>query len=530
MLELVFITSNIQKLAHAKYLCCDYPVKIIKQKNYGIGYIEPRIDDREELIKRSVDDATARFKKYNSNEEQLFFIEDTSVIITGLSGEKEYPGVDVKYWMKENSFRDVDIMLKGNGNNREVIVRSDVILVLNKELKRKFEKNYVVFTSLKKGTIAEREVRIKTQPLYPWLNNSTFNKWFVPAGASGPLSSLPIETANQFDFRAKAFKDMMAFLKKNGYLKSDVLTKQLELFEPVAFIICGPSCAGKTSLSSFLQSKYNYYHLEASDFMYLSYYERHGVNSNVPIGDFAEQALKDNPSIVVDQIISHIQGFKHIPIVVTGFRSPTEVEHFKVKYGGELNVEVIFIEADEKLRFERNIMRNRADAVKTFKKFKSKDAQQFNMGLLEIKKSNVQGILANESTIETMNNNFALKYQNQLQGGLANYAKKLPSQVRRKNLQNVIIKTLYDNTLKSFTTTEISYLIKKNETHLPKNKNNISRYFNQNFYPYFEIENKDGKINYRLSQTGMSYGKWINIQDPEDSEDESLDGGINELS
>ncbi|WP_316801444.1 non-canonical purine NTP pyrophosphatase [Pedobacter frigidisoli] len=512
MLELTFITSSKEKISHAIYLSRDYPVRISKQKNYGIGYVEPRIGSREELIKRSVEDAILRFEKTTKNaNEKFFIIEDTSVIIDELSKKAEYPGVDVKYWMRENNFLSIDKMLKKAGNNRAVTVRSDVILVLNKSLSDKFKKKYLSFTSFSKGHIVEKEVYIKTQPLYPWLNNRTFNKWFVPNGENVPMSKLPISKADKYDFRAGAFKELYTFLKTQNYLKADTFNEQLELFEPVAFIICGPSCAGKTTLSSFLQDKYNYYHFEASDFMYLSYYDTHGVKSNVPIGDFAEDALKKNPTIVTNQILRYLRQFKHIPILVTGFRSHLEVDQFLKKYRGGLNIEVIYVESDEKIRFVRNLERNRADVVNSIENFQRKDLQQFKMGLTIIKERFEQGVLENNESLNELYELFESKYQNQLLGGLMNYNKKLPEAFKRRSLENVVIQVLYDNTLKSYTTTEISHLIKKSQISLPKSKNNISRYFNQNFHPFYEISvNADGKITYRLSQTGKSYGKWIN--------------------
>ncbi|QTE36116.1 non-canonical purine NTP pyrophosphatase [Mucilaginibacter gossypii] len=511
MLELIFLTSSKEKIAHAKYLSRDYPVKISKKRNYGIAYIEPRINDREELIKRSVEDAKIRFKKNTANaEEKLFFIEDTSVIIHALSDKAEYPGVDIKYWMRENDFDQVDKMLKNAGNNRNVTVRSDVMLVLDKNLQEKFGTTFITFTSFSDGEIIAKEIELKTQPLYPWLNNFTFNKWFVPAGENVPMSKLPIDKADKYDFRSKAFREMYVFLKANGYLKSDLPHQQLELFEPVVFVICGPSCAGKTTLSSFLQSKYNYYHFEASDFMYLSYYESHGINSSVSIGDFAASALKSNPSIVTDQILNHIRGFKHIPIAITGFRSPIEVDEFLERYRGSLNVKVVYIESNEQIRFQRNLLRNRSDVVNSFDKFQKKDEQQFKMGLNIIKNKYSNGILKNESTLREFLETFEHIYRNELQGGFVNYAKKLPKFMRRKSLENIIIQTLYDNTLKSYTTTEISHLIRKSEYKLTKNKNNISRYFNQTFHPFYEILiNEDGKVSYQLSQTGKSYGKLL---------------------
>lgn len=139
MIEIVFVTSNKEKLAHARYLCREYNLYISKQKQYGIGYVEPRVSDRTELFKESIRDAYGRWKKNVSRaEDKLFFIEDTSVNIPSLSKNgEEFPGLDIKYWMRENNFNSVNEQLKANGNNRSAIVRSDVALVLSNELQEK---------------------------------------------------------------------------------------------------------------------------------------------------------------------------------------------------------------------------------------------------------------------------------------------------------------------------------------------------------------------------------------------------------
>jgi hypothetical protein len=50
--------------------------------------------------------------------------------------------------------------------------------------------------------------------MYPWLDNKTFNKWFVD-GYSQPISMLAIAEADQHDFRAQAFRNMLAFLEQH---------------------------------------------------------------------------------------------------------------------------------------------------------------------------------------------------------------------------------------------------------------------------------------------------------------------------
>ncbi len=520
MLELVFVTSNNEKLAHARYLCRDSNVKISKQKNYGIGYVEPRISNRDELISQSVESAKERFYKSNS-EDSLFFIEDTSVCLEGLSTtDKEFPGTDVKYWMRETTFSKLDNQLKEIGNNRNVIIRSDVILVLNKELKNVHKKDYIIFTSSSKGSVVVSESgKIKTQALYPWLNNRTFNKWFVPFGEKKPLSTLSITIANKYDFRRGAFEEMLAFLKTNHLIKepsSVESNSQTSLFSPASYIICGPTCAGKSTLSSYLLDSYNYYYLEASDFMHLSYYETHGLNSEVTIGDFAQKALKNNPSIVVDQITKHLDFLKKdIPFIITGFRSPKEIEAFENWLGSTEKVKKIYIDCNLNERFRRDQLRNRNDKSKDLKKFDAKNKQQEEMGLGQIKSSidfSTNKIL-NEKTIPEFYSDFETLYEVDLE--YAKYFKinkhTAPKYIKNKKLQNTIISALNDtNPEYYYTTTEIAHLIENNIHLEKKNKNNISRYFRQKSHPYFEIKiNESGIPTYRLSQTGRSYYQWL---------------------
>jgi len=520
-MELIFITSNSEKLAHAKHLCRDYAIRISKQKNYGVGYIEPRIDNREELIKKSVEDAIQRFSKNSPNaNNKFFFIEDTSVIINVLSKDKEVPGVDIKYWMRENNFSSLDSILKKHGNNRDVIVRSDVIIVLSKQLQDKLKVPYKIFTSQVKGTITSEEYKVKTQPLYPWLSQKTFNKWFVPEGCNKPLSLLDINEADKHDFRAGAFEQMLNFLHEHKIIETRFeynkkKADQLKLFAPFLFIICGPTCAGKTTLATFLVDNYNYYHLEASDFMYLSYYERHGFNSDVSIGDFAAEALKENPAIVTDQILDNIGGLKLVPIVITGFRNPKEIENFLSKYKGSTFIKSIYVDSNAETRYQRSIIRDRKDGQKTFEEFSKKDLQQQNMGLPMIKEKHSEEILNNDKTLQEYYASFESLNTKQLEATKKDTARSVPKFVLSKKLQNAIISTLAkQNDLEKFhTTTEIAHLINANSDYstVPKNKNNVSRYFNQYFHPYFDISiNEGGHACYRLSQTGIAYSKFLN--------------------
>lgn len=523
MIELIFITSNSAKLSHANHLCANYAVRISKQKNYGIGYIEPRIDNRDELIKKSVEDAVARFKKnVPSYENRFFFIEDTSVVIHALSREKEYPGVDIKYWMREHSFDDVDKLLRENGNERSATVRSDLILVLSNKLATQLGTPYKIFSNEITGSITEKEYTVNTQPLYPWLSEKTFNKWFVPDGCSLPMSLLNIVEADKHDFRAGSFNQMLEFLYDNDIIETieeerKQGVKQLNLFTQLGnFIVCGPTCVGKTTLANYLVNTYNYYHIEASDFMYLSYHERHGIDSNVRIGDFAEDALRNNPSIVSDQIIQNIKNIKSVPLVITGFRDPKEIESFLSKYKGDFSVKLVYVDADQNIRFTRYASRDREPIDKniSIEEFKKLDEQQHNMGLPSIKQADDTELVYNNGSFDEYYQSFEKLYDNQLLSTREYISKTPPNFFTKRELQNAIILTLIEqqDLQKYYTTTEIARIINSNKDYAlaQKSKNNVSRYFNQNFHPYFEIlKNKDGHACYRLSQTGIAYANFL---------------------
>lgn len=530
MLEVVFITSNDVKLAHARFLCRDYKIHISKQKHYGVGYEEPRIHDREKLLEESLRDAFDRWKKnVSAPEDKFFFIEDTSVVIHALSQDRPYPGVDIKYWMQENDFRSVDSKLKIQGNNRSVEVRSDIVLMLPHQLQILIGERFKRFTSTINGKIVDQEIEISTQPLYPWLDSKTFNKWFIPDGQDIPISLLPIKDAEKNDFRAGAFREMLHFLEKYKLISKQAESKQADssqtparqsnlFYDPLLLIICGPTCAGKTTIADYVAKHYRYYHIEASDYMYLSYYRRHGVGSNVEIGDFAEKSLKEDPGVVVHQIISEITRQKKFPIIITGFRSPKEIDIFKLKYSGNFQIEIIFVTADSTTRYLRSIERQRTDSKKTRAEFNLTDDQQQRMGISELRQRYSNKTIENNSTFEEYFQRFETIYHEPLKSFQSPQNEEKSPSLKPQRLEDEIILSLYSQpqTERYFTTAEIAHLINRtfdydqeSVSHSPKSKNNVSRYFNQNYHPYYEIILDQTKRKYRLSQSGIGRALWL---------------------
>ena len=79
----------------------------------------------------------------------------------------------------------------------------------------------MLFTSYTDGHIVKKEHEVQTNILYPWLDNKSFNKWFVPKGEELPMSMLEIEKADQYDFRRGAIEQMLEFLKGNKLIKKE---------------------------------------------------------------------------------------------------------------------------------------------------------------------------------------------------------------------------------------------------------------------------------------------------------------------
>lgn len=512
MVELVFVTSNNEKLAHIRYLSREYDVFISKQKYYGKGYNEPRVRDRKELFEKSIQDARRRLFKNISSDDKIFFIEDTSVNIPALAEvDEEFPGLEIKYWMKQNNFYSLDTQLKNVNNNRRAIVRSDVALVLPRNIEKSLHEPNQIFTSQIEGTITEEEISITSQPYFCWLNDKTFNKWFIPNSCQLPLSALPISIADKFDFRKGSISNMLRFLEKLGIIKKKSTYAynniQLSFLLSPIFIITGPTCAGKTTIAEYLVNEFNYYHLEASDFMHNTYREHHGTNSTILIGDFAERALLVDPGVVVDQINRNIKQHPGIPKVITGLRSPSEIDEFVKKYDKEFPVEIVYVEASFDNRFNRNRKRNR-DKINIIKdKFVQLDEQQQRMGLGNILSIYRDCVIENNSTKNNYYSAFLSKYGEKISRhpDINIQIKKNDYKNIGQGLEDVIILALSrEGNSKYYTTTQIAHLIKKQFPDSSKNKNNISRYFNQNYYAYYDVIREKGKNMYRLSQTGLS--------------------------
>ena len=158
----------------------------------------------------------------------------------------------------------------------------------------------------------------------------------------------------------------------------------------------------KTTASQHLTRVFGYLHVEASDFMHLSYYYRHGYRGLTTIGDFAESALVQKPTIAAEKIVEYLINNLDAAIVVSGFRAPEEVKFFEVEmavFGKRFSS--WFVIAEENARFERMQARARPGDSLTIGQFRARDLQQARMGLEKIKEMAEVSIIENNGSLES---------------------------------------------------------------------------------------------------------------------------------
>lgn len=521
MRPLTFFTSNQTKLAHARYVAEGVPLRIVsfKQRTYHAGYNEPRLESREELLRQSYESALGQCKKAGiSVDASPFILEDTTVRIEAFSDAvKEYPGTEVKFWMAKQTFADLDQALIARGNDRRVSVRSDVLLHVPKQLQDAWQTKepYLVFVGIQHGSIVDHERDFASNLVFPWLDNRSFNKWFVPRGSDRPFGSLPIEQANEVDFRRKSFTELFAFLQKVGYATETARQLKLKLDGSPTILLCGYTCSGKTTASQRLTRDFGFLHVEASDFMHLSYLLRHGYEGEVSIGDYAEEALRQKPHIAAEKVVDYILEHPGMPVVISGFRSPAEVEYAESRLSeAGKKLSKCFVEADQDKRFERLKARMRSGDEVDIEKLQKRDDQQGRMGLNVIEVAADFRHITNNASLSAYNRKIAqLMPKGSAKNDDVSMQLQLAARASEVKLEDAIKITLLrsweDHERRpSFTTTQIAKAINDQFPLIrSKHKDNVSRYFNQDFYPYYEISGDKGRRRYRLSNTG--YGEAV---------------------
>jgi inosine/xanthosine triphosphate pyrophosphatase family protein/adenylate kinase family enzyme len=514
LFELVFFTSNRVKTQHARYLCRDYDIRIenFNEKTKRANYEEPQIDNRDELLKISFENAKRLADETGIAKFGAFIIEDTSVNIHALTMKygKEFPGVNIKYWMMDTSFEDIDFEISMLGNNRNVTVRSDLILYLPS-----LSKKPIYFFSESHGQVTSKYSHFDTNAVYPWLDNKTFNKWFQPNGENEVISKLPIEKANLYDFRASAFSEMLSLLYKNKIIKKNAaLFKSAESSELFGtpfncHIIVGLTCAGKTTIANYLVDIINCLHVEASDFMHEIYRENHGLDSDVSVGNFAKQLLKEKPTAVAERVVGYISSFKLQNIVITGYRLEHEVAFTEEHLASSIKAQRVIIEAERDIRELRRKARNRNEDRKSDESLINRDRRELDMGMDSLVSNSLSTRVDNNQSFEEFYDLYSQKLVVLAKLPNPNVKVKRADDFRLSDLIILALYTAWTQGEKSsyFSTTDICKMVNNLGLSKPKFINNVGRYFSKHINALFEVTIVSRGRKYRLSNTGAGYAK-----------------------
>jgi dephospho-CoA kinase/inosine/xanthosine triphosphate pyrophosphatase family protein len=411
VLTVYFYTSNADKLLQAKlmFMRHGYPLR-----HYS-GRREPYDEDyslgTELLLGRAIEQVNAEF-----GVRSIFFVEDTSLRIEALSeGLADYPGLAVKEWFSSASFDSLDRQLQEKGNDRRVVVKSDIALYLP-ALSRK-----VFFHSETAGRVATSAPTFSPSPQYPWLTPDTFNGWFIPEGTTRRLGEMEFEESLAFDFRAKSLSALISRLEElnsalnltpNFYIirrpvsppiaEQQLLFKELLMLEAKpsqVLVVIGHKCTGKTTLSDHLIARDDVMVFEASSVL-----RSLASDADEPVesADDAYKFLSDHGlDCVAHTIAKYAERSSAALNVITGLRTVEEVLLIVERFP---HTRIVFVESDVRTRFERHVRRARDRDVKTFVDFKKQDEQQARFGVLRVPTEIATHVIRNDGTLEQYKN------------------------------------------------------------------------------------------------------------------------------
>ncbi|EJT06505.1 AAA family ATPase [Rhizobium sp. CCGE 510] len=145
-----------------------------------------------------------------------------------------------------------------------------------------------------------------------------------------------------------------------------------------AMMIVGLSGVGKTSAGEYLNAHTAAIHLEASKYMRQIWSERGEIGT---LQSFASSSLISNPTLVADRILhdSHRMGIDSV--VITGFRSPSEVSAVR---GAVQQTSLLLLTSDPTFRLNRLLARARKGDPIDLRELAELDQAHVDMGMGEL--------------------------------------------------------------------------------------------------------------------------------------------------
>lgn len=402
-----FHTSNHHKFLQARSVFDMCGLHLTHFRSFKDPYDEVYEGGRSALLHEAVSQV-----KHVISPRSIFFVEDTSIRISALSGtDEEVPGLRAKEWFASTNFDSLDAELKRT-DDRQASVRSDIALHLPGV-------HPVLFSSETSGTVSEGPPEFPANSSHPWLTPHTFNGWFVPHGAGCPLGAMSFEESLEYDFRVKALLMLLDRLAEYtavlnlsppAYDRFKRVGRepdgQRDLFqtwkEQSIVAVIGPTCAGKTEFGRQASTTDNIRHIEASSV--LRDLSSPGDTSKDSF-ELAKDLLAElGPDVVTRRIVEQVlPGSREDTVVITGLRTIEEIAYLRRRVNA---VRVIFLRADRRTRYQRQIQRARPGFTGTIEEFRERDKQQEYFGLLSVGKDLADEVMENDGTSDDTLENF----------------------------------------------------------------------------------------------------------------------------
>ena len=404
VLNVYFYTSNADKLLQARLMFVRHGYNLRHYRGRREPYDEDYSLGTEQLLNQAIKQVNDEFSV-----KSIFFVEDTSLRLEGLSADTDYPGLAVKEWFTSTSFEEVDRELVKAGDRRATI-KSDIALYVPTL------SHAIFFHGETTGHVASSKPTFSPSHQYPWLTPSTFNGWFVPEGATKRLGEMEFEESLRFDFRAKSLSALITRLEEmNSALNlsapfytvrravSHPGTQQLLFKEilsadestPRVLHVIGFKCAGKTTLSDHLAAQDDVMVIEASSVLRSLAQD---AEESVETADDAFRFLAQHGLDCVAQAIGNFieRGAAKL-YVVTGLRTVEEILLLMERFP---QGRVVLVDSDVQARFERHVRRGRDQDVRTLHDFERQDEQQAHFGVLRVLNEVSTDIIRNDGTVE----------------------------------------------------------------------------------------------------------------------------------
>lgn len=392
-----FYTSNVEKYLQAKLVFTKFGLPLYHFRGRSKPYAEDYTSGTAGLLTAAIQEVLSQV-----GDRHIFFIEDTSIRIEALSSASlDVPGLAAKEWFASTSFVDLDEQLKKTGN-RDCTVKSDIALYLPGHALPIF------FHGETRGIIAAAPPEFAPSRAHPWLTSTSFNGWFIPDGARKRLGEMSFEESWTYDFRVRSLVKLIGRLEEyahalnlppTSYLSPSTIiaAQQPSLFQPrrPVFIVVGKPSAGKSEFGKYIAQEMAIPYFEGSDIVRAAR-ELHAPRQS--LDEFAAAYHKNfGQDKVARMIVEMVNGFEIMNgFVVAGFRHIEELDYIRRVYD---ETTVIYVDATERTRFERQLVRGRPDDSSNFKDFLAKDREQSVFTLPRFGRQLADFVLVNEASL-----------------------------------------------------------------------------------------------------------------------------------